>query len=56
MKQIFILKKMAEEWFPQFLLEGVQLLKLRFIGIIILILAYVFEYGATLQEDIDLTV
>ena len=27
-----------------------------FIGIIILILAYVFEYGATLQEDIDLTV
>lgn len=27
-----------------------------FIGIIILILAYVFEYGASLQEDIDLTV
>ena len=27
-----------------------------FIGIIILILAYVFEYGAALQEDIDLTV
>jgi uncharacterized membrane protein len=27
-----------------------------FIGVIILILAYVFEYGAALQEDIDLTV
>ncbi len=27
-----------------------------FIGIIILIIAYVFEYGAALQEDIDLTV
>ncbi len=27
-----------------------------FIGLIILILAYVFEYGAALQEDIDLTV